>query len=486
MALDFQRIFMKNLPTVNERWKPVLPRLVDKMIELGYTREACDKLFPGGNLIVRDFVKVPGYLRNCREAGGPLAVLVPFFLLRRLVDRKALEGVIGEELVECLLGCNLILQDGDQVEAIYDLYPCYGSYIFTDSKFQRASELSPLTTYYLGNDSYALARVTPRQKVRRALDLCTGSGVHSVMAARHANLAMAVDLNPRAIAVSELNAVLNRQDEICGFMLGDLYGPIAKGGFDLITANPPFIPTPQEDMELYRSGGESGEEVTERIFRDLPKYLAPGGLLSLVTNFPITRAGDILERHQRWLGDPKGWGLLLLNFGVITREQYVLMQYKAVGDYEQDFAEMDRWLDLYERLGILSLSFGIIMVRRLETEDSWLEFRNFPGGAQAMSDEFEAFLESLTFFNSAAFAEGWAEFVPRPRPVKAFYTDRLAGVGRVEFRHPEWPAVDLAAEETALLSKIYDQPGRPASELTDGPELLKALGRHNLILPEGA
>ena len=45
-----------------------------------------------------------------------------------------------------------------------------------------------------------------RRRVRRTLDLCTGSGIHALLAAAHSERVLAVDINPRAAQCARCNA----------------------------------------------------------------------------------------------------------------------------------------------------------------------------------------------------------------------------------------------------------------------------------------
>jgi hypothetical protein len=76
---------------------------------------------------------------------------------------------------------------------------------------------------------------------------------------------------------------------------------VGDGRFGLITANPPFVPAPAQEVG-YRDGGPSGEEVQRRIVEGLPGHLAPGGTAQIVTELG-ERDGEPLEpRLRRWLG----------------------------------------------------------------------------------------------------------------------------------------------------------------------------------------
>ena len=86
----------------------------------------------------------------------------------------------------------------------------------------------------------------------RLLDLCTGSGciLISLLALARGQETpihgLAADLSPEALAVARENA--KRNGVSAAFVLSDLFAEI-EGSFDLITANPPYIPSGQlEDL----------------------------------------------------------------------------------------------------------------------------------------------------------------------------------------------------------------------------------------------
>jgi hypothetical protein len=151
----------------------------------------------------------------------------------------------------------------------------------------------------IGNDSRWLARATVRRRVQTALDLCTGSGVHAVLAARHAKRVVAVDINPRAARCARFNSRASGAEQV-EVAVGDLYEPVRDERFDLITANPPFVPSPVEWLR-YRDGGRSGEEIQRRIIAGFPQHLAAGGTAQLVTEFGEGDGEPLSKRLRDWL-----------------------------------------------------------------------------------------------------------------------------------------------------------------------------------------
>lgn len=119
----------------------------------------------------------------------------------------------------------------------------------------------------------------------RVLELCTGSGVAAVAAARRGLEVTAVDVSRRAVTTAALNARLNGA-RLRG-VRGDLLAPVAGRTFHLIAANPPYLPgtsdgLPDQGPARAWEGGPDGRRVLDRILAEAPAHLAPGGILLLV------------------------------------------------------------------------------------------------------------------------------------------------------------------------------------------------------------
>jgi release factor glutamine methyltransferase len=121
---------------------------------------------------------------------------------------------------------------------------------------------------------------------RRVLDLGTGTGALAVAAARcGAASVTAVDLSLRSVAAAWLNSRLHRVS--CRVYRGDLCGPVSGEAFDLILANPPYVPAASNVLPRHRisrcwDGGLDGRMLLDRICAEAPDLLAPEGLLLVV------------------------------------------------------------------------------------------------------------------------------------------------------------------------------------------------------------
>jgi release factor glutamine methyltransferase len=159
-----------------------------------------------------------------------------------------------------------------------------------------------------------LSRNTAGFESPRVLDLCTGSGCIAAASAHHlkAAVVIATDISEEAVKVARRNIErLNLTDRVT-VEQGDLYDPLAAlpdpGSFNLIVANPPYIPTGEiekldrnvKDYEPVTAldGGIDGLVLHRRIFEGAIDRLIPGGRVYLEIQFdqgPTVK--EIAESH---------------------------------------------------------------------------------------------------------------------------------------------------------------------------------------------
>jgi release factor glutamine methyltransferase len=126
----------------------------------------------------------------------------------------------------------------------------------------------------------------------RLLDVATGSGNIAIAIAHQENEAAiaATDTSPAALEVARRNAAANKVNDRIRFFQGDLFEPVPEGEkFHFIVSNPPYVARSEwERLEVnvrnYEpraalDGGEQGLDVIERLIRDAPNHLQPGGYL---------------------------------------------------------------------------------------------------------------------------------------------------------------------------------------------------------------
>ncbi|MBR2082041.1 MAG: peptide chain release factor N(5)-glutamine methyltransferase [Elusimicrobiaceae bacterium] len=123
------------------------------------------------------------------------------------------------------------------------------------------------------------------------LDMCTGSGCIAAALAHKFPRAsiLAVDISQAALQVAQENIRKHKLQDRVQLLQSNLWEEVA-GTFDLIIANPPYIPTEnlntltrevQHEPRLALDGGADGYEVTRPLCQAADSFLRPGGLLAL-------------------------------------------------------------------------------------------------------------------------------------------------------------------------------------------------------------
>ena len=137
---------------------------------------------------------------------------------------------------------------------------------------------------------------------KRVADVCTGSGLQALAAARAGAASVtAIDINPAAVAAATLNARANRFDDRISVAASNLLSTVPPGPqFDVILSNPPFCDGRAWDIadRAWRAGPQYEDiaplfgQARERLLRDGLMYvvLSSHGDLPFIESI-MARAG---------------------------------------------------------------------------------------------------------------------------------------------------------------------------------------------------
>ncbi len=162
----------------------------------------------------------------------------------------------------------------------------------------------PGYVYPAREDTTLLASCAPACTGRTVLEIGTGSGAVALAAARHGAVrVVATDLNPNAVRLLRARASAERLP--IDAVQTDLAAGL--GRFDIILANPPYLPTvpgardPDRLANLALDGGPDGCGPIARIIRTLPRHLLPGGRAFVLVSTVQSRArrADLAARWRR-------------------------------------------------------------------------------------------------------------------------------------------------------------------------------------------
>jgi methylase of polypeptide subunit release factors len=232
-------------------------------------------------------------------------VLIRLFLDAELVDGAVIERHLGGDGERLLDDLGLLRPPagapGARCATVL-LYPTEGLWLVSDLTATGAGatgQLAPDAVYpAITDNTRDFLGAIPTTPCTRCLEMCGGTGVAALLAARHAPAghAWTADITERATRFAEFNALLNDLRNVTAVQ-GDLYEPVRGLTFDRIVAHPPYVPTPERTM-IYRDGGPDGEQVTRAILAGLPEFLEPGGRFYL-TCIATDRTDAPLEQRIR-------------------------------------------------------------------------------------------------------------------------------------------------------------------------------------------
>lgn len=172
------------------------------------------------------------------------------------------------------------------------------------------------------------------REVRRALDLCTGSGCIAIAMAHHHP-----DWHVDGVDISDAALQLARENEHrlhvhnLRLLKSDLFSALQGEHYDLIVSNPPYVTDAQTDAlpreygyepQLGLRAGQDGLDLVLRILRDAPLHLTDEGLL-------ICEVGEAEDALVQLLPElPLNWVEFKVGqMGVFVAERADLVQHNA-------------------------------------------------------------------------------------------------------------------------------------------------------------
>lgn len=248
-----------------------------------------------------------------------VAVLSQLFFLEAPQPARRVAAALSRGGSDALCDAGLLQRRGDELRARLRIDPVGEQYFLGDRRFGRFDRTALRLggrdpVYPPSSDSLMLCAVVAPPATTagvRMLDLCTGSGVQALRQAAAVESVVAVDINPRAVALARCNAQLNGVAH-CEVRLGDGYAPVRGGRFDLITANPPFVSSPYARGPSYHAGGASGDRVLRRIIAGFGRYLQPGGRGFAVSHVGLRVGETLADVAAGWFRGFAGRALVVI------------------------------------------------------------------------------------------------------------------------------------------------------------------------------
>jgi methylase of polypeptide subunit release factors len=381
-----------------------------------------------------------------------LSELLRLFLFREAVAAGAVH----------IAGVDFLEQDGDAVRSSVAVQPWRGALVAHDWLAGM-----PARDYVGGaaSGTDALADLTVRRRVDSALDLCTGSGAQAVLAARHADRVVGVDLNTRALRLAEWTLALSGVENV-ELRAGDVRDACAGERFELVVANPPYVVSPDRRWLFRDAGAGISRAVVERV----PGLLGDGGFATVLCQWPLRSGESWDEQPRAWV---QGAGCDAWILRLPTEED--TLDYADLWNRPLENADpaefertVDRWVEHFGAEGIERIVSGAIVLRHRESLP-WVradEGAHWP--SEPVGDAIERLFDGQTLVASLPEPEALLDL--RLVPVDGFRLDETRAFGEEGF-------VLVAAQARSALPlrhRLSRAAVRTVSQL-DGVVTLRAL-----------
>ncbi len=161
--------------------------------------------------------------------------------------------------------------------------------------------------------------VDPR-RVRRVLDIGTGSGCIAIASARFLRRATvdAVDISAEALDLAALNVRRHRLGKRVRLLESDYFSALKDERYDIIVSNPPYVgaremrslpPEYRHEPRLALAAGKDGMDAVRVILEGARQHLNPGGILIVeVGNTEVAVRRAFARVPFTWLTFERGGG----------------------------------------------------------------------------------------------------------------------------------------------------------------------------------
>ncbi|MHB1224950.1 MAG: methyltransferase [Gemmatimonadaceae bacterium] len=354
------------------------PLVLGSPDQFAIVREAIDRAGYTEAEVVRrcELPSIYDYV-NLRDGRTVAATITDAFdvLLRLFLDDEALpwatvRAYLGDVTIDAMRGLGLLADTGTtgQCTSTVLLYPTRSLVIVSDITSDRHGSSIPADVVFpaITQHTEHFLAMLPETPCDELLELCAGTGIAALSAARHSGRVWATDITERSAHFARFNVLLNGITNAT-VACGDLYDAVGGRTFDRIVAHPPYVPGP-ETRVIFRDGGEDGEQVTRRIVAGLPDHLRPGGTLHC-TCAVTDRVGRPFELRLRgWLGDAAPeFDVFFLPRAAHDPGEYYLR--RAIQGHEP-WNELEGRYRLFQRLEVEHLVYGSFVVRRRTAADA--------------------------------------------------------------------------------------------------------------------
>ncbi|WP_030485674.1 asparagine synthase (glutamine-hydrolyzing) [Nocardioides aequoreus] len=341
----------------------------ERLATIGFTTRFCAGLWTGA-ADAYPWLHRPMTVWRAQRTDTAAAAVFRLFCLGAAEPVATVRGALGAGLADVLARAGVLVPAvGDALVSVLDLRILDSMFLLCDRL-----EAGGDAVFGLGEGNSAFrGAISERWPATTVAEIGCGAGAVALVAARHARQVVATDVNPRALVLARINAAVNGLDNL-ELRAGDLLTPLGDQCFDLITAQPPFVPQPAESAgATYLYGGASGGELLRRLFPAVSRHLTPTGRAVIVYEAPLAGDAD-LDPWTSLEPDPRLRALRLVGSPTDPDVYATRHALPWLRDSEEPFdAVAERMRTHLDALGITGIRPAVAVFERTTDGAGWTE-----------------------------------------------------------------------------------------------------------------
>lgn len=306
--------------------------------------------------------------------------LILFFYLGIPIEEKYINKFISEPVKDLLFSYGILQRSDKNLRCTKALIPYNDIYIFADFPYFYPTCLDKTSPIYIGVDSFFLSSILPCKKYNKVLDLCTGTGIHSILLSKNSKTVTGIDITDEALEIAKLNALINDCESSTSFIKSNIFSN-TNGKYDLIIANPPTQVIPENvQYPLIGDGGKDGLKIICKIINDLDNHLDDdGAFYSIVQLLGDDKEPKYLD-ELKTISKSKKWKTKI----TIHERMPLTLQAKTMSScsskiYNKTYRE-DEWTEYYNKENLTYLYNVIIEIEKRYIFQFIVDNINFSNG----------------------------------------------------------------------------------------------------------
>ncbi|MBP2336052.1 SAM-dependent methyltransferase [Saccharothrix coeruleofusca] len=234
--------------------------------------------------------------------------LIQLFVRNGPLPRDRYEHVVSAPLARVLEALALVRIDEGQVSPTVSISPVRSLYLLSDALFTTGPGDVAITMATGAGlvmpphaSSFTLLDAIRTTASETLLDIGCGSGILALASWTSCASVIGIDVNPRAVAYSRVNAAVNAIP--AAFTVADMNrNPLPAERADRLVFNSPTGPRRSPE-----TGWTSAQGALRSVVRAMGTVLVPGGTADVLVIAELPQGRALPDLVDEWLADLRGW-----------------------------------------------------------------------------------------------------------------------------------------------------------------------------------